>query len=170
MEQFTRIWVQVLDRKDGSFLVRYRMYATYQDLHIHVLHKNKHVAKSPYILKGTRHLGCAVDSYFSASGCWRVFGTGAEFNNTSVFSFACEGQVYHEGCDCPQASGAEWEAYMHCPPSFPQIDSDLSLFPSVDLDRNAEEIPRRFGQRQSLCHYTIVDNKVHHLVLEPMLH
>ncbi|KAF3695058.1 KDEL motif-containing protein 1 Precursor [Channa argus] len=122
VEQFTRIWIQVLDRQDGSFLVRYRMYATYTDLHIHVLLRNKHVAKSPFILKGP---------------------------------------VRHEGCDCPQPSGSVWEAHMHCPQSFPQIDRDLSLFPSVDPDRIAHEIPQRFGQRQSLCHYTIKDNKVY---------
>lgn len=49
---------------------------------------------------------------------------------------------------------------MSCPDSFPQIDRDLSVFPSVDPDRNAQEIPERFGQRQSLCHYTVKDNKV----------
>ncbi|XP_028292086.1 LOW QUALITY PROTEIN: protein O-glucosyltransferase 2 [Gouania willdenowi] len=122
VEPFTRIWIQVLDRQDGSFLVRYRMYATYRDLHIHVLLKNSHVAKSPFIL---------------------------------------EGSVYHEGCQCPQPSGLLWEADMHCPQSFPQIDSDLSLYPSIHLDQNAQEIPQRFGQRQSLCHYTIKDNKVY---------
>ncbi|KAK5609710.1 Protein O-glucosyltransferase 2 [Crenichthys baileyi] len=121
-EQFTRIWIQVLDRRDGSFLVRYRMYATYTDLHIHVLLKGKHVAKSPYILKGP---------------------------------------VYHEGCDCPQPSGSVWEKNMHCPESFAQITRDLSLHPSVDPDQNAQEIPKRFGQRQSLCHYTIKENKVY---------
>lgn len=51
-EPFSRIWVQILDRQDGSFLVRYRMYASYTDLSIQVLLKNKHVAKSPYMLKG----------------------------------------------------------------------------------------------------------------------
>ncbi|XP_023258115.1 KDEL motif-containing protein 1-like, partial [Seriola lalandi dorsalis] len=122
VEQFTRIWIQVLDRQDGSFLVRYRMYATYTDLHIHILLKSKHVAKSPFILKGP---------------------------------------VYHEGCDCPQTSGSVWEADMHCPPFFPQIDRDLSLYASIEPDRNAREIPQRFGQRQSLCHYTIKGNKVH---------
>uniref|UniRef100_A0A8D3A0X5 Protein O-glucosyltransferase 2 n=1 Tax=Scophthalmus maximus TaxID=52904 RepID=A0A8D3A0X5_SCOMX len=122
VEQFTRIWIQVLDRRDGSFLVRYRMYATYTDLHIHILLKNKHIAKSPFVLKGP---------------------------------------VYHEGCDCPQHSGSLWEADMHCPQSFPQIDRDLSLYTSVDPERNAREIPQRFGQRQSLCHYTIKDNKVY---------
>uniref|UniRef100_A0A3P9KJ85 Protein O-glucosyltransferase 2 n=1 Tax=Oryzias latipes TaxID=8090 RepID=A0A3P9KJ85_ORYLA len=122
VEQFPRIWVQVLDRRDGSFLVRYRMYATYTDLQIHILHKEKHVGKSPYTLKGP---------------------------------------VYHEGCDCPEPSGSVWEAHMHCPQAFAQIDQDLSVFTTVDPDRNAREIPPRFRQRQSLCHYTIKDNKVH---------
>lgn len=70
------------------------------------------------------------------------------------------GPVYHEGCDCPQPSGSVWEAHMHCPQSFLQIDRDLALFPTVDPDQNAQEIPQRFGQRQSLCHYTVKDNKV----------
>lgn len=52
-EHLTRIWLQVLDRKDGSFLVRYRMYSTYPDIHIHVLLKNEHVANSPFVLEGT---------------------------------------------------------------------------------------------------------------------
>ncbi|XP_026888565.2 protein O-glucosyltransferase 2 isoform X2 [Electrophorus electricus] len=52
-EPFSRIWVQLLDRHDGSFLVRYRMYASYTDLNIHVLLRNKPVAKSPYILTGS---------------------------------------------------------------------------------------------------------------------
>lgn len=70
------------------------------------------------------------------------------------------GRVYHEGCDCPQSSGSVWEKHMHCPESFAQISRDLSLYPSVDPDQNAQEIPKRFGQRQSLCHYTIKENKV----------
>lgn len=77
-----------------------------------------------------------------------------------VFIFFYVGPVYHEGCYCPQHSGPEWEAHMHCPKSFPQIDRDLALYASVDTDRNAQEIPSRFGQRQSLCHYTVKDNKV----------
>ncbi|KAG7260497.1 hypothetical protein CRUP_006582 [Coryphaenoides rupestris] len=121
-EQFARIWIQVLDRRDGSFLVRYRMYSSYTDLHIHVLLGDKHVAMSPYILPGP---------------------------------------VYHEGCDCPQQSGQAWESSMHCPASFPQIERDLAVYPRVDPERNAREIPQRFGQRQSLCHYTVKDNKVY---------
>ncbi|KAL0985529.1 hypothetical protein UPYG_G00158110 [Umbra pygmaea] len=122
VEQFTRIWVQVLDRRDGSFLVRYRMYASYTDLLIHVVLNDQHVAASPFILKGP---------------------------------------VYHEGCDCPQPSSSLWLQDMHCPVSFSQIGQDLAPFPRVDPDRIAMEVPQRFGQRQSLCHYTIKDNKVY---------
>lgn len=47
-----------LDREDGSFLVRYRLYTTpSSDLTVQVLHKNIPVAKSPYILKGTVAIG-----------------------------------------------------------------------------------------------------------------
>ncbi|KAJ8388562.1 hypothetical protein AAFF_G00132760 [Aldrovandia affinis] len=121
-EPFSRIWVQVLDRRDGSLLVRYRMYASYPALRVEILLKGTHAAKSPYIIKGP---------------------------------------VYHESCDCPVTSAGQWLQHMHCPSSFPQILRDLSVFPSVDPDRNAQDIPRRFGQRQSLCHYTIKDNQVY---------
>lgn len=47
-----RAWVQKLDRKDGSFIVRYRMFASYPDLTIEITHKGKNVANSPYKLEG----------------------------------------------------------------------------------------------------------------------
>ncbi|KAK7940012.1 hypothetical protein WMY93_003338 [Mugilogobius chulae] len=50
---------------------------------------------------------------------------------------------------------------MKCPESFAQIDTDLSLFNGVDPDLISQQVPLRFGQRQSLCHYTIKDNKVY---------
>uniref|UniRef100_A0A672KQR2 Protein O-glucosyltransferase 2 n=1 Tax=Sinocyclocheilus grahami TaxID=75366 RepID=A0A672KQR2_SINGR len=75
-DPYARIWVQMLDRNDGSFLVRYRMYK---------------------------------------------------------FS---------------RINGALWEKNMHCPTSFSQTESELSVFPSVDPDH-------------SLCHYTIKNNQVY---------
>lgn len=121
-EQFTRVGVQILDRKDGSFIVRYRMYASYKNLKIEVQAKDKHIDKSPYFLKGP---------------------------------------VYHENCDCLQEDSSAWMEAMSCPQAIPQIQRDLSHFPVVDPDKIAKEIPQRFGQRQSLCHYTIKDNKVY---------
>ncbi|XP_015760423.1 PREDICTED: KDEL motif-containing protein 1-like [Acropora digitifera] len=47
-----RAWVQKLDRHDGSFIVRYRMFESYRDLTIEILHEGQHVAKSPYTLQG----------------------------------------------------------------------------------------------------------------------
>ena len=121
-EQFTRVGVQVLDRKDGSFIVRYRMYASYRNLKIEVKHHGQHVAESPYVLRGP---------------------------------------VYHENCDCPLEDSAAWLREMNCSETIFQIQKDLAHFPTVDPEKIAAEIPKRFGQRQSLCHYTLKDNKVY---------
>jgi hypothetical protein len=47
-----RIWVNMLDRKDGSFIVRYKLYHTCNNFKINVTYKGVHVALSPYIIKG----------------------------------------------------------------------------------------------------------------------
>ncbi|XP_068121358.1 protein O-glucosyltransferase 2 [Hyperolius riggenbachi] len=121
-EQYTRVGVQSLDRRDGSFLVRYRMFASYKHLQIEVTVSGKHTANSPYFL---------------------------------------EGPVYSEECHCPESNSELWLKHIACQESIPQIEHDLRPFPSVDPDKIAVEIPERFGQRQSLCHYTIKDNKVY---------
>lgn len=42
-----------LDRQDGSFLARYRLYGTVQEgLRVEVHHQGVHVAESPYSLHG----------------------------------------------------------------------------------------------------------------------
>lgn len=42
-----------LDRNDGTFLMRYRMYGSVRKgLKIEILYGDQHVAQSPYILKG----------------------------------------------------------------------------------------------------------------------
>lgn len=61
-DPYSRIWVQILDRNDGSFLVRYRMYASYTDLHIQILLKDKLVGKSPYVLRGEKNQACFHDT------------------------------------------------------------------------------------------------------------
>ncbi|XP_059758854.1 protein O-glucosyltransferase 2 isoform X3 [Balaenoptera ricei] len=50
---------------------------------------------------------------------------------------------------------------MNCPETITQIQRDLAHFPTIDPEKIATEIPKRFGQRQSLCHYTLKDNKVY---------
>lgn len=59
-EQYTRVGVQLLDRRDGSFLVRYRMYASYKSLQIEVTFSSKHVADSPYFLEGILFFSISV--------------------------------------------------------------------------------------------------------------
>lgn len=41
-----------MDRKDGSYVVRYKMFSTAEDLMIDILYGGRHVASSPYTLKG----------------------------------------------------------------------------------------------------------------------
>lgn len=45
---YCRVWTQVLDRYDGSYIVRFRTYQTCRDTSIHVLYNNQQVADSPY--------------------------------------------------------------------------------------------------------------------------
>ncbi|RXM29401.1 KDEL motif-containing protein 1 [Acipenser ruthenus] len=71
------------------------------------------------------------------------------------------GPVYHENCECPEDDSAKWLEHMHCPQSIPQILRDLAFFQTIDPDKIVKEITKRFGQRQSLCHYTIKDNQVY---------
>ncbi|KAM4700154.1 protein O-glucosyltransferase 3 [Discoglossus pictus] len=124
-KEFIRIHVpDPLDRNDGSFLMRYRMYgSTSEGLQIEVLHGNKHVAQSPYILKGP---------------------------------------VYHEYCDCPEEDPQIWQETLSCPSDEPQITTDFAPFPSIDLKRMLEEVPRRFAERRgAIVHYTILNNKIY---------
>lgn len=47
-----RVWVNKLDRKDGSFIVRYKVYETCYDLSINLYYKSKPIKDSPFIYKG----------------------------------------------------------------------------------------------------------------------
>jgi hypothetical protein len=52
-ERPVRVQIQVLDRKDGTYIVRYRLYESYKNLLISIKNKlNIHVANSPYQLRG----------------------------------------------------------------------------------------------------------------------
>jgi len=48
----TRTMIQVLDRHDGSYLVRYKLWQGYHSVVISVLYNGQHVAASPYTLSG----------------------------------------------------------------------------------------------------------------------
>lgn len=59
-----RIYVQTLDRHDGSYIVRFRPFATFRDLEITILFQGKHVSMSPYSLKGL-NINFGVNSSFN---------------------------------------------------------------------------------------------------------
>ncbi|XP_028175683.1 protein O-glucosyltransferase 2-like [Ostrinia furnacalis] len=47
-----RVWINKLDRKDGTFLIRYKVYETCQDLSIGIYFKSKHITGSPVKFTG----------------------------------------------------------------------------------------------------------------------
>ena len=47
-----RVWPQLLDRHDGSYILRYKMHQSYKDMRIEIKYGDKHVAQSPYKLHG----------------------------------------------------------------------------------------------------------------------
>ena len=55
-----RVHLNKLDRQDGTFIIRYRLYRTYPLLHIDVTNiDGSHVGRSPYVLRGSvRHEQC----------------------------------------------------------------------------------------------------------------
>jgi hypothetical protein len=51
-----RVWAQLLDRGDGSYIVRFRLWRTHINLRIAIKDKDgNHVGKSPFILEGTSY-------------------------------------------------------------------------------------------------------------------
>lgn len=50
-----RTWTNILDRKDGSYIVRYKLYESCKNLVINVKYKNEHVGDSPYIINKEVH-------------------------------------------------------------------------------------------------------------------
>lgn len=71
------------------------------------------------------------------------------------------GPVYHEYCDCPEHDVPTWQSIMQCPAEEPQIQRDFNAFPSIDLQRLLQEVPRRFSNRGGLIHYTVINNQVY---------
>ena len=47
-----RIHMQVLDRHDGSYIVRYKVYSNVPSMLVDVTFNGRHVADSPYVLDG----------------------------------------------------------------------------------------------------------------------
>ena len=52
IEDRVRVYRQLFDVQDGTYIFRYRLFGTYDTLKISILFDGKHVAKSPYTLEG----------------------------------------------------------------------------------------------------------------------
>ncbi|XP_046990753.1 protein O-glucosyltransferase 2-like [Schistocerca americana] len=77
--KYCRVWVNILDRKDGSYIVRYKLYHTCLNLKISVKYKGRNVASSPYTFKGpifAEDCYCPVESiseWLTKFGCQREY-------------------------------------------------------------------------------------------------
>ena len=49
-----RVYKQMSDVRDGSYIFRYRLFGTYDTLIITILYNGEHVARSPYTLEGKK--------------------------------------------------------------------------------------------------------------------
>ncbi|KAK3749514.1 hypothetical protein RRG08_043420 [Elysia crispata] len=70
-----RIWTEVLDRHDGSFIVRFRLFSSTSDLKVAVTLRGQHIADSPYTITGpVYHETCncpnqTPDQWATSVGC-----------------------------------------------------------------------------------------------------
>ena len=53
-EHNPRVWIQILDRHDGSYIVRYKLFQSSTDLRVNVKLQDEHVGGSPFKLYGRR--------------------------------------------------------------------------------------------------------------------
>lgn len=50
-----RVRIEVIDRRDGLYIVRYKVFSQCWSVEIHVTYENSHVSKSPYRIPGNVH-------------------------------------------------------------------------------------------------------------------
>lgn len=79
-----RVWTQVLDRHDGSYIVRYKMFHYCDDMEIHVTVDGKHLGNSPYMIQGrvySESCECPVDSLDSMINLYECSENISQINN-----------------------------------------------------------------------------------------
>ncbi|XP_075448459.1 protein O-glucosyltransferase 3 isoform X3 [Ascaphus truei] len=76
--------------------------------------------------------------------------------------YILKGPVYHEYCNCPEEDPQIWQQTLSCPSKEAQISKDFVPFPSIDLNRMLEEVPRRFAEKRgAIVHYTVLNNNIY---------
>lgn len=70
-----RVYLQILDKQDGMYIVRFRIYNTLENVRINVMYNEKHVAKSPYEISGFMYPETCycpesnVQEWYDSMGC-----------------------------------------------------------------------------------------------------
>ncbi|XP_065065334.1 protein O-glucosyltransferase 2-like [Rhopilema esculentum] len=129
-----RLWPDLLDRNDGSFIVRFRIMNTYNDLKISVKWKDQHIAKSPYQLKAAiYHEQCNcpetnIEKWLEDMKCPKSFPEiergFANFKSINLKRLRMEGfKRYDSGAVC-HYSLIDGRLYRKCPGSI----TDFKMF------------------------------------------
>jgi len=149
-----RIWTQIFDCKDGSFIVRYKVFNTCFNITIKIKIKEKELlvpcseVKSMYI-------------YFFIHIIYKIIKF-KYFQKYFQQRNICLDPVYEEECYCPNPSITNWLYHYQCQQNYTQMHHDLFPFPIVDFDRIRESIIKKYNQPSSIsiCHYVLKSNKV----------
>lgn len=75
-----------------------------------------------------------------------------------------KGPVYPDDIDCPSKEPMhEWLSQYSCKLDYPQMETDLAHFPSVDFDELHEGAVREYNHSTSMsvCNYVVKNNKVY---------
>ncbi|XP_021917666.1 KDEL motif-containing protein 1-like isoform X2 [Zootermopsis nevadensis] len=75
-----RIWINTLDRKDGSFIVRYKTYYTCHNFKIRIMYKGVDVGASPYIIEGPVYADRCYCPVKSVSDWLKSFGCKSSYD------------------------------------------------------------------------------------------
>lgn len=138
-----RVWTQILDCKDGSFIVRYQVFNTCFNVKIKVKIKEKDLPISYSEIEGMR-------TCFSHEEPWNLTKT--------VFL----GPIYEEECYCPNPSITSWLDNYQCRENYTQIHRDLSPFSNINFNEVRQSIIKRYDRPTSvsICHYVLKSNRV----------
>lgn len=151
------IWTQILDCKDGNFIVRYKLHSTCFDLKLKIELKQHNLPLLSLKVEGIVKFGI-YHSYY--------------FHKVIKDSYKILGPTYEEECYCPNADINHWLDNFECAKNYTQIHNDLAGFTNVDFDKIREDIVKAYDRpgSVSLCRYVVKSNKVSTTVLSSKLY
>lgn len=146
-----RVWVNKLDRKDGTFIIRYKVYETCYNLSINIFYKSKQIKGYPLKFEGW-YLNVFLVFFL------------AMLKVDVSYSWSLPGPIHPDDCNCPEEQFDEWLLKYGCKKkAYKQIEHDLKPFRQVNMQDTVKKIIDKFHRPEStsFCHYVIKNNDVY---------